>query len=112
MKQASVAVVAKEQVGQYTWLRVSGSGTGIELRPGQFCMVRCGSAWSPYLRRSLFPAQIGSGEWVWAFRSAGDAGLAWLATREPGAELDCLAPCGNGFELQPEAHNLLIVAEP
>ena len=74
-------------------------------------MLRCGTQWTPYLRRPLFPASIeGRTVTFWGV-PAHDDGLAWLALQPEGSILDLLGPFGKGFSIHAHDQRLLLVAE-
>src|SRR5438132_433469 len=76
--------------------------------PGQFLHIRCGSDASPLLRRPMSIYRVEGDTVELMIRNVGE-GSAWLISRQPGAELDCLGPLGHGFRLDPQARNLLMV---
>jgi dihydroorotate dehydrogenase electron transfer subunit len=78
--------------------------------PGQYVMVRCGEGWEMPLRRPLSVHRVTSdGRLALLFAVVG-RGTEWIAQRMEGDPLDLLGPLGNGFELRPDARNLLLVA--
>lgn len=76
--------------------------------PGQFLHLRCGDAGQILLRR---PMSIYRGEadaFQLMIRRVGK-GSAWLTSRLPGDQLDCIGPQGHGFRLDRNARHLLFV---
>ncbi len=82
-------------------------GISQEARPGQFVMVRCGE--ETVLRRPLSVHQVEADRFALLFLVAG-RGTQWLATRQPGERIDILGPLGNGFTVDVDSRNLLLVA--
>ena len=108
---------------------------------GRYFLVRCSSSvgigrggdWSVLLRRPLFVCgrQAVDQNDRWQFylpvdsngkdghpdssavtsQCAADAGSAWLAKRSSGDLLNLYGPFGNGFTLQPELQNLLLLVD-
>jgi dihydroorotate dehydrogenase electron transfer subunit len=96
---------------------------------GRYWLARCGAAtpleraefWSFVLRRPLFLTTVHT---VWEERNeqsitrcevllppALDAAYRWLAERPTGATVNLIGPLGQGFKLQPNARNLLLVTD-
>ena len=81
-------------------------------QPGQFITMRCGSL---ILRRpfSIHQVVIASeakqSQIALLFQVVGK-GTLWLSQRQTGDKVDILGPLGNGFSIEPEARNLLLVA--
>ncbi len=80
-----------------------------QAKPGQFVMVRCGEKGEYQLRRPLSIHQREGNKIALLFSVVG-GGTQWLSQRQPGDRLDLLGPLGNGFTINPESKNLLIVA--
>ncbi len=76
-------------------------------KPGQFAMVRCGE--DTLLRRPLSMHQIDGNKLALLFQVI-SKGTAWLSHCKTGDEVDIFGPLGNGFSIQPDADNLLLVA--
>lgn len=79
-----------------------------EAKPGQFIMVRCGECVLPRPFSihqtikddiALFFAVLESGK-----------GSQWLSKRQDNETVEVFGPLGNGFSIQSEANNLLLVA--
>jgi dihydroorotate dehydrogenase electron transfer subunit len=77
------------------------------LRPGSAVLVRAGPGLSPYLRRTFYPTAIEAETWTFRIPSSPDWGHAWLRTLTAGAEVDCLGPVGNGWQLSRGVRNVL-----
>ncbi len=75
-------------------------------QPGQFVTVRCGDL---TLRRPFSIHQASGREIGLLFKVVG-RGTLWLSRREKGDKLDILGPLGTGFDVEPGARNLLLVA--
>lgn len=89
------------------WLEASRIAS--QAKPGQFVMVRCGEKGEYQLRRPLSIHQREGNKIALLFSVVG-GGTQWLSQRQPGDRLDLLGPLGNGFTINPESKNLLIVA--
>ncbi len=76
-------------------------------RPGQFVMVRCGE--ETLLRRPLSVHLVDGGKMALLFAIVGK-GTNWLSLRQAGDNVDILGPLGNGFSINPDSQNLLLVA--
>jgi dihydroorotate dehydrogenase electron transfer subunit len=76
-------------------------------RPGQFVMVRCGG--DTTLPRPLSVHRVDGGQLALLFRVVGK-GTRWLSRRKKGEALDIFGPLGNGFSVNPNSKNLLLVA--
>jgi dihydroorotate dehydrogenase electron transfer subunit len=78
-------------------------------RPGQFVMISCGMDSGRLLRRPISINRVLKDHLDLLFAVVGE-GTNWLATRKPGETVDVLGPLGNGFTIQPDARNILLVA--
>ncbi len=76
-------------------------------RPGQFVMVRCGQG--TILPRPFSVHRVDGGQMALLFSVVG-RGTRWLAQKAKGDALDLFGPLGNGFNIDPAAKNLLLVA--
>ena len=78
-------------------------------KPGQFVMIKCGD--QTLLRRpvSISDASAPSEQISLLIANIGK-GTEWLSLRAPGEEIDILGPLGNGFSIDDEAENLLLIA--
>lgn len=81
-----------------------------EARPGQFVMVNCGEECT--LPRPLSIHQANDkGDIALFFAVWEDGkGTKWLSQRRVGDNIDLVGPLGNGFSINPDSHNLLLVA--
>ncbi len=79
-------------------------------RPGQFVMVRCGEGLDPLLRRPLSIHKTDDSGGVALLFEVVGRGTLWLSKRAPGDFIDLMGSLGNGFSVQPDAKNLLLVA--
>ena len=92
------------------WLEAQ--GIACLAQPGQFVTVRCEeltlrrplSIYQIFNARKAKQSQIGL-----LFKIVGE-GTFWLSQRQPGDKIDILGPLGNGFNIESEAKNLLLVA--
>jgi dihydroorotate dehydrogenase electron transfer subunit len=107
----TTVLAERTELGSGLLLRVQGPRDLLACRPGQFLMLRCGPAWTPYLRRSLFPVEMREDSLALWINSLADEGLAWLSRRKVGDSLDLIGPLGKGFLVQPQQRRLLLVAE-
>ncbi len=80
-----------------------------EAKPGQFVMVRCGECVLP---RPFSIHQVNTkGELAIFYAVWEDGkGTGWLSQRCKGNAVELFGPLGNGFSIQPESRNLLLVA--
>ncbi len=97
---------------------------------GRFWLARCGpnsgaatvaertEHWEIYLRRPLYaamqhpidaPAPLE--RWELLLPLTADPGYRWLAAQPEGAPINLLGPFGTGYQLQPTARNLLLLAD-
>ena len=74
--------------------------------PGQFLHIRCGAG--QMLRRPMSIYRSEGSSLQLMIRNVG-RGSAWLTSRSPGDQLDCLGPQGRGFHLDGNAGQLLMV---
>jgi dihydroorotate dehydrogenase electron transfer subunit len=76
-------------------------------RPGQFVMLDCGEEYS--LRRPLSVHRTNGEEVIFYFVAWRGHGTDWLASRQTGDTIPLLGPLGNGFTINAESNNLLLV---
>jgi len=78
-------------------------------RPGQFVMVKCSG--DALLRRPLSIYEAGENKKRFAllYAKVGN-GTIWLSEQQENSYIDILGPLGNGFTIQPESRNLLLLA--
>ena len=108
MKQEDTSVISSDEVmlGVYlVWLESPQIAS--QAKPGQFVMVCCGE--ETVLRRPLSIHQIAGSRLALLFNIAGK-GTRWLSQRQAGDIIDLLGPLGNGFCINPNSKNLLLVA--
>jgi dihydroorotate dehydrogenase electron transfer subunit len=74
--------------------------------PGQFIMVSCGD--DAFLPRPLSVHRVDGGQVALLFKVVGK-GTGWLSQRKKGETLDIFGPLGNGFTLNPDSQNILLV---
>ncbi len=79
-------------------------------KPGQFVMVRCAEDHDPLLRRPLSIHKTDDSGGVALLFEVVGRGTSWLSERVAGDLVDLFGPLGNGFSIQHEAQNLLLVA--
>jgi len=87
-------------------MRLEAADIAATAQPGQFITVRCEGL---ILRRPLSVHQADSSRIALLFKIVG-RGTNWLSQRQRGDKVDILGPLGNGFSVEPEARNLLLVA--
>jgi dihydroorotate dehydrogenase electron transfer subunit len=87
------------------WLEAPGIAS--EARPGQFVMLACGD--DAFLPRPFSIHRVDGGQLALLFKVVGK-GTRWLAQRKKGEALDIFGPLGNGFTINPDSNNLLLVA--
>lgn len=93
---------------------------------GRYWLARCGvqseaerwSQWPIYLRRSLFGVTMRPGltaeegdTWECYLPLNGDPGYDWLLQQPAGQTINLLGPFGQGFTLQPNSRNLLLLTD-
>jgi dihydroorotate dehydrogenase electron transfer subunit len=77
-------------------------------KPGQFVMVRCGE--ETVLRRPLSIHQQADNARLALLFSVVGKGTHWLSQCQAGDTIDLLGPLGNGFSINHDSQNLLLVA--
>lgn len=107
----TAVLTERTELGPGLLLRVQARPELLGCRPGQFLLLRCGHAWTPYLRRALFPVDVGHDSLAFWIDSLADEGIAWLSRRQVGDVLDLIGPLGKGFALQTQQRRLLLVGE-
>ena len=78
-------------------------------KPGQYIMVKCDRGTERLLRRPISIHRTFDSGFELFYAVVG-GGTQWLSQRRSGEKLDILGPLGNGFQIQPAAKNLLLVA--
>ena len=107
MNQVSAPTISRSEVmpGVYLiWLKSPQIASAAQ--PGQFVMVRCGE--DCLLRRPFSVHQVDRDKLALLFTIVGK-GTLWLSQRQTGDNVDIFGPLGNGFTIQPDAKNLLLV---
>jgi dihydroorotate dehydrogenase electron transfer subunit len=82
--------------------------------PGQFITVRCGDftlrrPFSVHQSSPVTGEDSSKGEIALLFKVTGK-GTLWLSQQQKSDKIDILGPLGKGFNIEPEAKNLLLVA--
>ena len=122
MKQVTAKVIRNEQILKGLARRHARSISGSwliwmrcpeiarEVRPGQFVMVRCGEKLT--LPRPFSIHRVNDrGDIALFFAVWEDGkGTGWLSQRKAGDTVDLFGPLGNGYDIYPDARNLLLVA--
>jgi dihydroorotate dehydrogenase electron transfer subunit len=87
--------------------RLDAPGIAQAAKPGQFVMVRCG-------KETILPRPFSvhgvNGKEISLLINVVGKGTAWLSQKKKGETLDIFGPLGNGFTVNPESRNLLLVA--
>jgi dihydroorotate dehydrogenase electron transfer subunit len=113
MYQEMAPIISNHEVMPRVYLIwVESSDMVSEAQPGQFAMISCnseGAASRRLLRRPLSIHRASGHSLAFLFAETG-AGTEWLAKRKPGETIDILGPAGNGFTINPDSRNLLLVA--
>lgn len=89
------------------WLNCADIASNV--KPGQFIMVRCGDACTlprPFSVFRAYGADLALFYAVWQ----GGRGTEWLAQRRAGDIIQIMGPLGNGFTVNDNTRNILIVA--
>lgn len=108
MKQLAAPIISKSEVipGTYlAWLEAPEIVS--EAKPGQFVMVRCDE--DTVVPRPLSIHRTDGNRLALLFSVVG-RGTGWLSRRKKGESLDIFGPLGNGFHIEPDASNLLLIA--
>ena len=109
MKQELASIISNDEVmpGVYlTWLESPLIAS--EAQPGQFVMVYCGK--ECLLRRPLSIHQLADGTKLAFLFTVVGKGTQWLAQCQAGDNIDILGPLGNGYAINPQSRNLLLLA--
>ena len=78
------------------------------VQPGQFVTVSCGP--DLILRRPLSIHKVDNSNQLYLLFAVAGKGTKWLSQRQKGETLDLLGPLGNGFSIEPDSRNILLVA--
>ncbi|MBI5236525.1 MAG: dihydroorotate dehydrogenase electron transfer subunit [Deltaproteobacteria bacterium] len=120
MQSSQAAILHnKKVVDDYFRMRLSWSG--MEVRPGQFIMLRVSDGLDPLLRRPFGIYNVIGAKKTTGFsfkRPTGveilyrvvGKGTAILSSKEPGERINVLGPLGNGWVEPEEARNVIMVA--
>jgi dihydroorotate dehydrogenase electron transfer subunit len=90
-------------------LEIESPEISAETQPGQFVMVSCDSGYGRLLRRPISIHQSNQKTISLLFAVVG-TGTQWLSQCKPGEKVDILGPMGNGFSIDPQKKNILLVA--
>ncbi len=110
MKQSSATIISSREAmpeAYLIWLR--SPQVVSRAKPGQFVMVGCGEDNELPLRRPLSIHQLDGDNLALLFNTVGK-GTCWLSQRKKGEAIDLLGPLGNGFSINPDSRNLLLIA--
>ena len=109
IKQLTAPIISNSEVMPGTYLIwLDCPEIADSARPGQFIMVRCGQA--NFLRRPLSIHRVADGTKLAFLFTVVGKGTQWLCRRKAGDTVDLLGPLGNGFHIEPDTPNLLLVA--
>ncbi len=115
MRLSSATIISNTEVRPgLNLLQVHSPYLAQAAQPGQYVMARCCDtlATDPLLRRPFFIHATRRDLQQCSFLIAGRGrGSAWLASQPEQAALDILGPLGHGWEVPPEARNLLLIGE-
>ncbi len=108
MKQVRAAVTSNiEAMPETRLMWLEAPGVAEQARPGQFVMVRCGG--DTVLPRPLSIHRVDGGQLALLFSIVGK-GTARLSEIKKGDTVDIFGPLGNGYTINQESKNLLLVA--
>jgi dihydroorotate dehydrogenase electron transfer subunit len=108
MKQLKSPILnATEVVNGVYFFRLEAPEIAASARPGQFVMVRCGG--ETILPRPLSIHAAGEGQISLLVGVVGK-GTAWLSQKKKNDTLDIFGPLGNGYVINENSNNLLLVA--
>jgi len=108
MRQTLCAITSNVEVMPGIYLMwIEAPYVACSVQPGQFITVRCGDF---TLRRPLSIHRVSGGREIALLFKVTGKGTLWLSQRQTGDRVDILGPLGNGFSIEPEAKNLLLVA--
>ena len=108
MKHLSAPIISTSEVIPDTYLILLEAPELVaEARPGQFVMVACGE--DTVVPRPLSIHRTDGNRLALLFSVVG-RGTGWLSRRKKGEVLNIFGPLGNGFSIEPDAGNLLLVA--
>jgi dihydroorotate dehydrogenase electron transfer subunit len=99
-----------EQITNNTYLiKVFAPAIACAVKPGQFCNVKVSEGNYPLLRRPFSICDT-EGDYIFFLFDIHGEGTKILSSKKNGDELDILGPLGNGFNLDGDYKNAVIVA--
>jgi len=108
MRQVKAPIISSSEVMPGTYhIRLEAPEIVAEARPGQFVMVSCGGG--TVVPRPLSIHRVDGNTLSLLFSVVGK-GTDWLSRRKKGEVLNIFGPLGNGFYINPDAMNVLLVA--
>ncbi len=108
MKQAAATVISNiEVLPEIRLIWLEAADISAAAKPGQFVMVRCGE--DTLLRRPISIHQVDQ-QYLALLVQAVGTGTSWLTQRQKGDTVDIFGPLGNGFTVNPDSKNILLVA--
>ncbi len=108
MKQVRATLTSNiEVMSKIHLVRLEAPGVAGEAKPGQFVMVGCGG--DTVLPRPLSIHRVDGGQLALLFSVVGK-GTARLSELKKGETVDIFGPLGNGYTINPDSKNLLLVA--
>jgi dihydroorotate dehydrogenase electron transfer subunit len=108
MKQAKNTIISTVEVLPGTYhLMLEAPEMVAGARPGQFMMVRCGE--DTMVPRPFSIHRVEGSVLTLLFNVVG-RGTNWLSQRKKGELINIFGPLGNGFRIEPDARNVLLVA--
>lgn len=111
MQDHAARILDRVQLGQGWLVRVHYQDAHRTCGPGQFLLLRCGSDWTPYLRKPLFPSSIQDHLLTFWGNPVLDPAIMWMLDQADGTALDFLGPLGNGYVVHRQQGRLLLVAQ-
>jgi dihydroorotate dehydrogenase electron transfer subunit len=90
-------------------LQVEAADIAARSRPGQFVMISCDSGCARLLRRPISIHRVEENRVYFLYAAVGE-GTEWLSGRLSGEHIDILGPMGNGFTIDAQSKNILLVA--
>jgi len=109
VKQVAATIISNDEVMpniHLIWLE--SPQIAATAQPGQFIMVHCGK--ECLLHRPLSIHQLANKTKLALLFTKVGKGTRWLSQCQVGNNIDILGPLGNGFSINPNSNNLLLVA--
>lgn len=108
---ASAKVISNEQIAADIYrLKFYNMKIAADCKPGQFVHIQCGRGRNFILRRPFsIHRKNGGGSFEILFQVVGE-GTKALSNIKPRDELSLIGPIGNGFKIDDEARNILLVS--